>query len=142
MNGLVRFFRFNFIPRSADLGLLVLRVWLGLTLLFNHGWGKLMNFSAMSEKFADPFGLGMKVSLGLATFAEVVCAALLVIGFLTRFATLVLVINMATAFWFAHNMKLSGPGNGELPFLYLAGFVTLFLAGAGRFSVDGKTNKA
>ena len=38
----------------------------------------------------------------------------------------------------AHGARLSGPGNGELPFLVLGAFVALLLAGGGRFSLDAR----
>ena len=138
MKSIIRFFQFGFLPRSVDLALLVLRLWLGLTMLLNHGRGKLMGFSEMAGKFSDPLGVGPTVSLSMAVFAEVVCAGLLALGLLTRFAALVLIILMAVAFFFVHGRALSGPSSGELAFIYLAGFVALFLAGPGRFSIDRK----
>ena len=45
---------------------------------------------------------------------------------------------MAVAFVKAHQMALKGPGSGELAFLYLAGFLAILIAGAGRWSVDNK----
>lgn len=74
----------------------------------------------------------------LAILAEVGCSVLLVLGLWTRFAALLLVITMSVAFFMAHGAKLSGPGNGELAFIFLAGFMTLLLAGAGKFSMDKK----
>ncbi len=142
MNGFLKFLQLNFVPRSADFALLVLRVWLGVSMLALHGWGKVTNFGGMSSKFADPFGLGPTASLVLAIFGELVCAALLALGLATRFAALALVIVMSVAFFSAHGTKLSGPGNGELAFVYLAGFVAIFLAGPGRFSVDRKLGGA
>ncbi|ACB77375.1 DoxX family protein [Opitutus terrae] len=138
MNKLLRFLQLNFIPRSTDLGLLVLRLWLGLSLLTLHGWAKLTGFGSMAGKFPDPIGMGPTVSLGLAVFAEVVCAALLALGLLTRFAALVLIIMMGVAFLVVHGRALSGPGSGEMAYLYLAGFVTVFLAGPGAYAVDRK----
>jgi putative oxidoreductase len=132
----MKFLHLNFLPRSADLALLLLRVWFGGAMLLLHGWGKLNGFSAMASKFPDPFGIGSTPSLALATFAELVCAAFLVLGLFTRAAAFILAFNMAVAFAFAHHGKLTGDGNGELPFLYLGAFVTLFLVGAGKFSVD------
>ena len=132
----MKFLHLNFLPRSADVGLLVIRLWYGGSLLALHGWGKLMNFSSMSGQFMDPFGIGKTPSLALSTFAELFCAALVVLGAFTRIAALIAAINMATAFWFAHHATLVGQGNGELPFMYLGAFVALFLAGGGKFSVD------
>jgi putative oxidoreductase len=142
MKSILRFFQFNFLPRSVDLALLVLRIWLGLTMLLNHGRGKLMGFSDMAGKFSDPLGVGPTVSLSLAIFAEVVCASLLALGLLTRFAALVLMILTGVAFFMVHGRAFSGPGSGELAFIYLAGFFTIFLAGPGRFSVDRKLGAA
>lgn len=132
----MKFLHLNFLPRSADLALLLLRVWYGGSLVLLHGWGKLTNFSEYAGKFPDPFHVGSKVSLGLAVAGEVLCAVLLVLGLFTRVAALGAAATMGTAFYFAHGARLTGDGNGELAFLYLGAFLALFVAGAGRFSVD------
>jgi len=138
----IRLAQLDFLPRSADCGLFVLRVWLGLSILILHGWGKLVSFSEKSGGFPDPLGVGPKASLAMLLFGEVVCAALLAVGFLTRFSAAVLAFAMGVAFFMQHKGVLSGPGNGELAFIYLAGFVALFVAGGGRFSVDEKLGKS
>jgi putative oxidoreductase len=125
----------SFLPTSPDLGLLVLRLTLGLAMFFNHGWEKLANFSAKASSFYAVVG-NSQTSLGLAVFAEVFCAALLVLGFFTRFAAGILAITMAVAFFKVHGMAMKGPGSGELALLYLVGFLTLMFSGAGRFSAD------
>lgn len=134
----MKLLHFNFLPRSSDGALLLLRIWFGAALLLLHGWGKLANFSSYAAKFADPLGIGPTPSLVLAIVGEVVCAALLILGLWTRLAALGAGITMAVAFWFAHGGKLTGPGNGEMAFLFLGAFVALFAAGAGRFSLDAK----
>lgn len=128
----------EFIPANADLGLLVLRVWLGASMLLLHGWGKLLNLLQGKLGFADPLGIGEVPTLLLAILAEVVAAALLVAGCFTRWAALLLAATMAVAFFLTHDMKLKGLGNGELAFIYLAGFVLLAATGAGKYSVDKK----
>jgi putative oxidoreductase len=129
-------------PLWTNLALLLLRVWLGATILLNHGLGKLTDFGKLSGGFPDPFGLGHTASLALVVFAEFFAAGLLVLGLVTRFAGLVLSVNMAVAFLYAHKGALSGGHSGELPFIYLAGFVTLLIAGGGSFSVDKALFKA
>ena len=142
MKGLIKFLQLNFLPSSVDLGLLVLRLWLGLSLLVLHGWAKLKGFSDMAGKFPDPLGVGSTASLGLAVFAEVFCAALLALGLFTRFAAISLIITMGVAFFIVHKGSLeAGPGSGEMAYIYLAGFVTLFLAGPGRFSLDRRIGR-
>jgi putative oxidoreductase len=134
----MKFLHLNFVPRSTDAALLVLRIWYGTSLLWLHGWGKLTGFSGLAQRFLDPFGIGQTPSLVLAIMGEVVCSVLLVIGAFTRIAALGAAATMATAFWFAHGGRLSGANNGEMAFVYLGVFVTLFLAGAGKYSVDAK----
>jgi putative oxidoreductase len=80
--------------------------------------------------------VGHSTSLTLTVFAEVVASLLLVVGLTTRFAALVLAINMTVAFFLIHKATLTGEHNGELAFVYLAGYLTLLLAGPGRMSVD------
>jgi putative oxidoreductase len=121
---------------SLDLSLLLLRLWLGLSMLLLHGWSKLTGFSALSSKFPDPVGIGSTASLGLAVFAEVGCAALLIVGFLTRFAALSLAITMAVAFFLQHKMQLTGKESGELAFIYMAGFLAILFAGSGKFAFE------
>jgi putative oxidoreductase len=134
----MKFLNLNFLDRSPDLALLMLRVWLGLAMFWLHGLGKLTNLINGTSKFSDPLGIGQIPSLILVIFAEVVCVLLLVAGFYTRFCALILAITMGVAFFLAHGAKLSGPGNGELAFIFLAGFVTLVVAGGGRFGFDRK----
>ncbi len=132
----------SFLPRNIDPALLVLRVWLGFTLLGAHGLDKLTGFSQMAPQFAGVLPFGGPVNLGLVVFAEVVCSLLVAIGLFTRLASLILIINFAVAFGMAHHFVLKGPHSGELAFLYLGGFVTTLLAGAGRFSIDNGLLKA
>jgi putative oxidoreductase len=128
----------GFLPRSADLGLLLVRLWFGLGMFLNHGWPKLAHFGAMSGHFMDPLGIGVKASLFLAVLAEVICAALVVVGWVTRLAAIGLAIEMGVALSLVHHGVIApGPGSGELAFLYLGAALTLVLAGAGRYSVDG-----
>jgi len=127
----------------ATLGLLVLRVWLGVAMLCNHGWDKLIHFNDTVGHFPDPLHITPAVSLILAIIAEFACSALLAVGLITRLAALILAIHLAVAFVVVHKMTLTGAQNGELAFIYLAGFVTILLAGPGQYSADavifGKT---
>jgi len=123
-----KLFHLDFLPRSPDLALLLLRLIFGGALLGLQGSGKLMKFGEMSAKFADPLGVGPTASLALALVGEVLCAALLVLGAYTRLAALGGAVTMGVAFFSVHGAKLSGPGSGEMSFLYLAPYVALLLA--------------
>jgi putative oxidoreductase len=130
------FVRLGFIPPGYDLGLLVLRVCFGFTLFWCHGLSKITGYSRMAEHFADPLHIGIRTTLMLAIFAESVCALLVILGLGTRWAALIIAIDVGCAFAFVHKFHLTGPGNGELPFLYLAVMLVLFISGAGKYSVD------
>jgi putative oxidoreductase len=122
--------------KLTSLALLVLRVWLGVEMLWIHGSAKLRGFSEMSGSFPDPLHIGHTPSLVLAVFAECFASLLLVLGLATRFGALVLAINMTVAFFMVHQAVLMGEHSGELAFIYLAGYITLLLAGGGKFSAD------
>jgi len=120
--------------RLYDVGLFLLRVTTGCFML-THGLGKLtMLMGPGPIEFADPFGVGPSVSLGLTVFAEVVCSFLIIIGLLTRIATIPLIIAMAVAFFYIH--MADNFGSKELAGLYLLIFVFIAIAGPGRFSID------
>jgi putative oxidoreductase len=123
------------------MALLALRLWLGLSMLLLHGWDKLTGFTQMAPQFPDPLGIGSHASLALSVLAEALCSVLLVLGLFTRLAALGLIINLGVAFWFVHGHALTGAHSGELAFVYLAGYVALFLAGGGRLSLDARTGR-
>jgi putative oxidoreductase len=107
---------------SANIALLVLRLWIGLEMLLVHGIDKFANFNT--------------ASLALAVFAEVFMSSAIVFGLFTRLGAVILIIDMTVAFIFVHKSALSGEHSGELAFLYLMAYVVLFLAGPGRISAD------
>lgn len=116
------------------IGLLVLRVVAGATMIYGHGWGKFQKFISGDWSFADPIGLGEGVSLGLAAGAEFGAALLVVLGLATRVAVLPLVITMLVAALIVH---AGDPfGDKELAIVYAAMFLSLFFTGPGRISLD------
>ena len=117
-----------------DFGLLFMRMSAGLFILFGHGWGKLMNFGTMSTQFPDPIGLGSTVSLALVVFAEVFCGLAFALGLVTRFSALPLIIFMLVG---AAVFHADDPWQKkEFALLYLIPFVTVFLSGPGKYSLD------
>jgi putative oxidoreductase len=133
----------DFLPRSHDIGLLLLRLWVGLTMAFNHGLAKVRNFGEMAKQFPDMLGFGSSTSLALVTFSELACGILVAVGLATRLALIPLIVTMGVAFVAVHKLQVApGPGSGELAFVYLGAFLTLFVAGAGRFSIDERLEPA
>lgn len=126
-------------PIGHHTGLLILRVLAG-GLMLTHGWPKLLSFSEKLHTFPDPIGLGSEVSFILVVFAEVVCAALVVLGLFTRLALVPLLINMVVIVLVVHGKDPLG-GHKELGVFYLVCYFVLFLTGPGSLSADAKIRR-
>ena len=113
---------------------LMLRVGLGAFMLLSHGRQKLASFTEKSEVFPDPLKIGSFLSLSLATFAEFFCSILLILGLLTRFASLNLLITMLTAGLIFHYKDPFA--QKELALLYAFGFAYFTFVGGNRYSLD------
>ena len=129
----------RFIPLNPDAALLILRVLLGIIMLY-HGWPKLTNLGGIIEGFT---GMGIPLpalSALFATVAEVGGGLLILIGALTDVAGLLFAIDMLGAIIFVHakNGFSAGEGGIEFPLALLAMALTVALAGPGRFSVGGR----
>jgi putative oxidoreductase len=121
---------------AASIGLLLMRVTAGGLLLYGHGWPKLLHFAERASRFPDPLGIGSPRSLALAVFAEVLCAACVVLGFATRFASIPILILLGVA---AFRVLGGAPwSDRELALVYAAPFLALVLTGGGRYSLDAR----
>uniref|UniRef100_UPI004055CA62 DoxX family protein n=1 Tax=Alistipes sp. TaxID=1872444 RepID=UPI004055CA62 len=119
--------------RNISLLLLALRLLMG-GLLLAHGLDKWLHFSILEPTFPDPLAVGSRFSLMLCIFAEVFCAALVIVGFLTRLALIPIVLNMLIALLVIHH---GTPFMArELPFIYLVIFLILMIMGPGCYSID------
>jgi putative oxidoreductase len=124
---------FNRTVGSTDFGLLVLRLAIG-SMMFVHGYGKILKILSGSWKFPDPIGIGSSPSLFLTATAESVCMVLIVLGFKTRLAAFPPLIVMSVAALIVHS---GDPwGDKELAVLYAAMFFVLVITGGGNISLD------
>lgn len=117
-----------------DGGLLFLRLFVGGMMLFVHGMAKLLAFPELSQSFPDPLGIGSTFSLVLILCAEVGCSVLLLLGLMTRLATLPLLFGMLMAFFVIHGADPFAAR--ELPLLYIGMYVVLLWTGGGKYSLD------
>jgi len=122
-----------------SLGLLLFRLFFGAFMLLGHGWGKLMSFGEASATFPDPLHIGSKLSMGSAVFCEVFCAALVVLGLVTRLAVIPLVFTMGVAAFIVHGGDALAVK--EMALMYLAAFALLLFTGPGVFSLDAAIEK-
>ncbi len=125
---------------SADLGKLLLRIALGVLILF-HGVHKLLHGMDVVAGAVAAAGLPAFVAYGVY-LGEVVAPVLLLLGLWTRVAAGVVAVNMLAAFALVHYAQIAtlGAGGGwalELQGMYLVAALAIALLGAGRFSVGG-----
>ncbi len=114
--------------------LLIARIAIGGFML-THGYPKLMRLlDGKAEGFPDPLGVGSLISLLLAIATEVIGSVLIMLGFLTRLATLSLIFTMAVAAFVVHS---GDPfSRMEMSLLYLLLYLTLFVFGPGKYAID------
>lgn len=117
-----------------DLALVILRLFIGLTMAFSHGLGKM---PPSEQLIAGVEGLGFPaphIFAWLASLAEFVGGLLLAVGLLTRPSAAFVVITMAVAAFGAHGADPFA--KKEMALLYLFSSLFFVLHGAGRWSVD------
>ena len=118
---------------ALHFGLLLLRIGISAAML-THGYGKFMKVLAGDFSFGDPIGIGPTASLILCAIAEFIAPIFLIVGWKTRWFSLIAVINMLVAFIIAHD---GDPfSKKEKSFLFLIAFVVLYFTGPGRYSID------
>jgi putative oxidoreductase len=132
-----RILQINFIPANTDVALLILRLWMGFGLFVKHGIEKFANFSQMQQHFPNPLHAGSAFSLSFALLSDGICSLLIIIGFATRPAALFIVINLLVVFITMHQFSFAKE-HAELVYLFLGAFITIFVAGPGKFSIDQK----
>ena len=129
-----------------------------LLLAYEFGKAGMMKFNGknwfanVQDDFPFPFNvIPVELSWFLATWAEILGAAGLVIGLFTRFWAFSLVILTVVAIggvhwpddysslaelWQGYSVSNKGFGNYRIPLLFLAMLVPLVFKGAGKLSVD------
>ena len=127
------------IPLNRDFGLLALRLMAVSSLLLKHGLEKTIGFNQLLVHPLDPPHIGPVPTLMFAALSDGICTVLIILGIATRWSALICFINIFVAWAAVHHFIFWGHegDHGELIVLYLAIMVTLFLAGAGKYSIDG-----
>jgi putative oxidoreductase len=123
-------------PRSADLGLLLLRLWFGLVLAFGHGWAKISGLEAFTAGVASR-GIPLPGLLGpAAALSELAGGILLAIGLVSRIAAAFVAVTMLVAAFYIH---ASDPfAKKEFALAYAVAALVILVAGPGRLSLDAR----
>jgi len=128
--------------KDRDLGFLILRLGVGILMLM-HGIAKLQGIEFLE---------GMLTSKGLPGFlaygvyiTEIIAPLLIIIGYRTRIAAMVLILGMLSAIFLVHSADIfqlnqAGGWAIELLGLFITGGLVLAICGSGKFAVSS-TNK-
>lgn len=119
-------------------GLLCLRAALGITFMM-HGGQKyfVLGFTAVVPEMSREGIPYPELAAVVVTFVELVGGALLLLGLATRYAALLIAIEMGVAIWRVNwSAGFFAPQGIELPMMLGGAALALFLTGAGDISID------
>ena len=127
--------------QSNDIGKLILRVSVGVLILF-HGMNKIIYGVGGVKHLLSEAGLPQFLAYGVYV-GEVIVPIFLILGLYSRVASLVLAFNMFVAILLAHGgsmFHLSKHGGlvMELPLFYFIASIVVFILGSGRYAVNSK----
>src|SRR5690554_204576 len=127
---------------NIDAGLLTWRLTLGI-LMMMHGIHKLIYGLDFIEGLFTELGLPKFFAWGIYV-GEIVAPLLLIIGFRTKIAALILAFTMATAVWMVHLediflLAASGAWAIEAAALFMFGAVGLVFTGGGKYALSTRS---
>jgi len=124
----------------------------GVTKLHGSNWFADIPWSDWQIGFPFPFDqIPTNLNWFLATWSELIFAAMLLLGLFTRFAAISLVVvtvvataavhwpaewNSLAELWSGYAITSKGAGNFKLPLLFVVTLLPLVFYGGGKFSVD------
>lgn len=129
---------FRGMKKYSDLGLLLMRLGVGLTFMLIHGWPKIIGgverWTGLGGRFEFVTGIGVFPEFWgfMAALSEFAGGFLIAIGLLTRPACLFLIFTMLIAT--LANIMDGSSYNHALKMV--AVFVGLFFVGPGKYSLD------
>ncbi len=135
----------NFLSKYSDAGILFIRIGIGFSFIFVHGWGKISGGPAMWEKIGSAmgnYGLSFAPTFWgfMASVSEFGGGILILLGLFTRPASAFMAFTMLTAFM-VHTSKLDPWNKAIYPMEMFAVFMGLLFIGAGKYSIDALISK-
>lgn len=119
---------------KANFGLLLLRIFVGMTMAFSHGLGKFPPSEGFISKIGS-MGLPMPFILGWsASLSEFLGGIFLALGLMTRLSSFFIMCTMLVAVFMVHAndpFKVK-----ELALFYLFTSVLFLFIGSGKFGLD------
>lgn len=126
--------------KNRDLSLLIIRFGVGILMLL-HGIAKLKG-GGFIEGMLVKSGLPGFLAYGVY-FTEIIAPLLIIIGYRTRLAALVLISGVLFAMFLVHSadvftLNQTGGWGVELLGLYITGALALAISGSGKFALSSK----
>lgn len=128
----------------TNMARLFMRLFVGVMFL-QFGIRHFVHYSELCTDFPTLLGLSSTACLDIMITIELVCSVLIMVGFLTRLATIPAVLSMIAAEVYIlkdllpHTTTIWGIDStqpGYLPIMFIGIFLFILLAGPGKISVD------
>ncbi len=121
---------------NEHIGLLLLRIFVGLRLIYGVvdnviSWDKMLEFSAFLDATGFPIPT---ISAVISVYAQLICGLFILIGFMIRPASLIMIVNFLIALLMAHTNDTIEGMTPALAMLF--GSACLFFTGAGRIAIE------
>lgn len=126
--------------RNDDIGKLILRLTLGILMLF-HGFSKFQRPGTVEYIAGNLSSAGWPSILSYGVyFGELLAPALIVLGIFTRYSAVVVIVNMLFAIFLMHSADIfsltqQGGWRLELQGFYLFGAVAIVFLGSGNHAL-------
>ncbi|MBN2174203.1 MAG: DoxX family protein [Bacteroidales bacterium] len=125
--------------KYQDIGILILRISIGGNML-PHGIKKIFTGIDSIVKMVGEAGLPEFISYGVFV-GEVIAPLMIIIGYKTKIASIILAINMIFAIYLAHaedifKLSKSGAWAIELQSIYLFAAIVFIFTGAGKYALS------
>ncbi len=127
----------------TNMARLFIRLFVGI-MLMQFGIRQLVNYNNVVETFPGVIGMDNEMSLIVMIIIELGCSLLIMVGFLTRLATIPPIIAMIVAEHFIlHDLlpdtfiySITSTMPGYLPLMFIGIYLFILLAGPGKISLD------
>jgi putative oxidoreductase len=126
----------HFFKRHPDVGVLVLRLFVSVRLLYGvldniTSWSRMLEFKDFLQLFHFPMPL---VSAVVSVYAQAIAAVLIGVGWKIRWAAVLMIVNFAVALMVVHRGQSFEQLTPPLALLFTN--ILFLFTGAGRYSAD------
>jgi len=131
--------RSNLGTKWNNIALFFFRITISCELIYAHGLKKIGIGTALAEVVPNPLGLPEALNQAFATTANLVMPIFIILGLITRIATLPILAVTLTGYFVLH---YNDPALvKDVPLIYSLCFLLICFVGAGKYSLDHYISK-